>query len=177
MVRCRKKCNGEKSAKEVFIMAQAALLKSEKPDITDETLQKQLQALWENWLLDQGLQGEGGEEEVEPVRGDLAEQVGVEVSKEDLGFAKTRGRSFFPAVKHPLPGCLDRIKVSVSCSISSLPCDIRWFSVKLVTAPLLVSTLGFPTVKFWVMNCLQIRRPTEAVLAMPTRNCSPLSTR
>ena len=52
MVRCKKK--SKSSARDVFMTAQAALLRSEKPDIDDERLQEQLQNLWKKWLLDQG---------------------------------------------------------------------------------------------------------------------------
>lgn len=125
MVRCKKK--SKSSARDVFMTAQAALLRSEKPDIDDERLQEQLQNLWKKWLLDQGLTDVV--EEVEPVQGDTIEKVEVEISKENLGFAKTRGKAFFPAVRHPLQGCQDRIKVSVVCPIFKTPKDFSTYQV------------------------------------------------
>ena len=111
----KRKCRGNVDLKEMarsrFEEVQGALLRSKQPNITQEEMSMQLEENWRNWLVEQGFDSDDGQvtfcgEPDEISKGDY------EVKMEDIGFGRTRGRTFFPALKFALPGCDDRIKVS-----------------------------------------------------------------
>ena len=78
---------------------------------------------WSGWLKCQGLIQipDGGVVEEQP--GSVREQDDMSVeaasrrfSKEDLVFARTKRRTFFPGIKVACPGQSDRVKVKMKCS-------------------------------------------------------------